>query len=283
MKEKLKVLDLFSGIGGFSLGLERAGMKTVAFCEIDPFCQKVLKKHWPEVLKFKDIKDLSPKEKDYDVICGGFPCQNISVGGNQKGITGKESSLWKEYWRIINEVRPRYAIIENVERLRKNGLGVVLNDLSKIGYDAEWHCITAEAVGLPHQRDRMWIISYPRGERQHERVGEKRQIQADKKRKSQKTHTKGERCQLEPGEICTLLSRGSIDDIKNAYASKRADLSSVRRVTNGIPKGLHEAERKRRIKALGNSVVPQIPELIGRMILEYVAQENTRNEKELEK
>ena len=161
----LNVLDIFSGIGGFSIGLEAASMQTVAFCEINPFCQKILTRHWPSVPIFSDItiihkEDLKTLPR-IDVIAGGFPCQDISVAGKQKGITAKRSGLWKEFARLINEIRPKYAIIENVANLRSTGLISVLQDLWKIGYDAEWHCIPASAFGAPHRRDRIWIIAHP--------------------------------------------------------------------------------------------------------------------------
>ena len=163
---KPRVLDLFSGIGGFSLGLERAGMQTVAFCEIDPFARRVLAKHWPEVPCHDDIRTLSADwlaENGLwpDVICGGFPCQDISLAGKGAGIGGERSGLWREYARLIGEIRPRYVIVENVAALLGRGLGDVLGDLAALGYDAEWHCIPAAAVGAPHQRDRIWIVAYP--------------------------------------------------------------------------------------------------------------------------
>lgn len=163
----LNVLDLFSGIGGFSLGFEINGWSTVAFCEIDQNCHKILNKHWPNVTIFEDVskftKDVFHKlvPQKIDVICGGFPCQDISVAGKKAGITGSRSGLWKEFARLINEFKPKYAIIENVANLRSCGLATVLKDLWQIGYDAEWHCIPASALGAPHQRDRIWIIAYP--------------------------------------------------------------------------------------------------------------------------
>ena len=161
----LNVLDIFSGIGGFSIGLEAASMQTVAFCEINPFCQKILKKHWPSVPIFSDITTIHKEDLKalprIDVIAGGFPCQDISVAGKQKGITAKRSGLWKEFARLINDIRPKYAIIENVANLRSTGLISVLQDLWEIGYNAEWHCIPASAFGAPHRRDRIWIIAHP--------------------------------------------------------------------------------------------------------------------------
>ena len=164
---KHKVLDLFSGIGGFSLGLQNTGgFETVAFCEIEPFCHKVLKKHWQDVPIYNDIKELNYDTLQADgieptVITGGFPCQDISVAGPGKGIIGERSSLWSEYARLIEDVRPTWAIIENVSALRSKGLTLVLQNLSEIGYNAEWHCIPCTAVGGLHRRDRIWIIAYP--------------------------------------------------------------------------------------------------------------------------
>jgi len=164
----MRVLDLFSGIGGFSLGLERAGMKTVAFCEIEPFCRAVLRKHWPDVPIYEDVRTLTGDTLRADgivpdVICGGFPCQDISVAGKGAGIEGERSGLWREYARIIGEIRPRYVIVENVAALLGRGLARVLGDLAALGFDAEWHCVPASAVGAPHRRDRLWIVAYARG------------------------------------------------------------------------------------------------------------------------
>lgn len=164
--EKFKVLSLFAGIGGFDLGLERTGgFETVAFCEIDPFCQRVLKKHWPEVPCYDDVRTLTAERLAadgiaVDVICGGFPCQDISTAGKGAGLAGERSGLWSEIARLVGELRPQFVIVENVSALLGRGLGTVLGDLAALGYDAEWHCIPASAVGAPHRRDRIWIIAY---------------------------------------------------------------------------------------------------------------------------
>jgi DNA (cytosine-5)-methyltransferase 1 len=166
----LRILDLFSGIGGFSLGLERTGgFETVAFCEIEPFCRKVLRKHWPDVPIYEDVRELTAERLGadgiaVDVICGGFPCQDISHAGKGAGIEGERSGLWSEYARLIGELRPGYVIVENVAALLGRGLERVLGDLAALGYDAEWHCIPAAYVGAPHRRDRVWIVAHPNGE-----------------------------------------------------------------------------------------------------------------------
>ena len=162
----LKVLDLFSGIGGFSLGLEStSGFETVAFCEIEPYAQSVLQKHWPDVPIFENIKELDGEQfkGQIDVICGGFPCQDISLAGSGQGLEGERSGLWFEYRRIIREVGPTYVVIENVRALCSRGLSTILQNLSALGYDAEWHCIPASYVGAPHRRDRAWIVAYLSG------------------------------------------------------------------------------------------------------------------------
>lgn len=228
---KMKVLDLFSGIGGFSLGLERAGMETVAFCEIDKKAQLVLQKHWPDVPIFNDIKKLRGDHLygTIDVICGGFPCQDISTAGKGAGLAGERSELWYEFHRLIKEIKPKYAIIENVSALRSRGLDEVLRTLSEIGYDAEWHCITAASIGAPHRRDRIWIVAYPQCEWNYTRpMGRLHKFYSEKTRSSFWT--------TEP---------------------------NLGRVANGIP------GRVDRLKQLGNAVVPQIPELIGRAIINH--------------
>lgn len=164
----MKVLDLFSGIGGFSLGLERAGMDTVAFCEISPVCRHLLAHHWPGVPCFGDVTTLTGEQVGpVDVICGGFPCQDISFAGKGAGLAGERSGLWREYARLVRELRPAFVIVENVAALLGRGLGDVLGDLAALGYDAWWDCIPASAVGAPHRRDRLWIVAYARGQ-QHE-------------------------------------------------------------------------------------------------------------------
>jgi DNA (cytosine-5)-methyltransferase 1 len=159
---KLRHLDLFSGIGGFSLAARWTGqIETIAFVEIDPFCQKVLKKHWPDVPVYDDIKVFAGEGiGSVDIITGGFPCQDISLAGKGCGLEGDRSGLWGEYARLIRSLRPKYAIVENSAGLLARGMGTVLRDLAQAGYDAEWEVLSAEEIGAPHTRERLYIVAY---------------------------------------------------------------------------------------------------------------------------
>ena len=160
----MKILDTFAGIGGFSYAAEKliGGFETTQFIEIDPFCQKVLKKHWPHVPIHDDIRTFTAKPFQYQVICGGFPCQDISVAGLQKGITEEtRSGLFFELMRVIRMVRPQYVVLENVAAILNRGLDIVLRELCEAGYDAEWSVIRASSVGACHQRSRWWLVAYP--------------------------------------------------------------------------------------------------------------------------
>jgi len=267
----MQVLDLFSGIGGFSLGLERAGMETVAFCEVDKKAQLVLKKHWPNIPVFDDVKTLNKEKLDdhsisVELICGGFPCQDLSVAGSGAGLEGNRSGLWYEYYRLIKEIKPSWVIIENVSVLRSRGLETVLKGLSEIGYDAEWHCIPASAVGAPHRRDRIWIIAYPTTDSKH--WGSEPQFTDDREWQEVYDELGWVRPEI-PDTMreglerqWTLSSRiGSelSDTRNNSWWEVEPD---VGRVAHGVP------NRVDRLKQLGNSIVPQIAELIGRAIMD---------------
>jgi DNA (cytosine-5)-methyltransferase 1 len=164
----LQLLDLFSGIGGFSYAAERlvGGYETVAFVEREPFCQSVLRKHWPTVPIHDDICKFQPERHSADVVCGGFPCQDISLAGKQAGIKqGTRSGLFYELMRVVRMVGPQYVVLENVAAILANGLDTVLGELAEAGFDAEWACIPASAVGACHQRDRWWLVAYATGTR----------------------------------------------------------------------------------------------------------------------
>ena len=163
MIESLKILDTFAGIGGFSYAAHElvGGFETTQFVEIDPFCQKVLKKHFPKVPCHDDIKTFTAYPGQYDVITGGFPCQDISVAGRREGITDQSrSGLFYELIRVIRLVRPKFVVMENVAAILNNGLDIVLGELSEAGYDAEWSIISASSLGAAHRRSRWWCVAY---------------------------------------------------------------------------------------------------------------------------
>lgn len=150
--------SLFAGIGGFDLGLERAGWKPAWQVEIDPFCRKVLQRHWPEVPKFEDVREVGRHNlAPVDLICGGFPCPVVS-----RAAHGRNAGewLWPEFARIIRLLQPKFALVENVNGLRERRLGEVLGDLAEIGYDAEWNVLPASLFGAPHKRARVWVVAY---------------------------------------------------------------------------------------------------------------------------
>jgi DNA (cytosine-5)-methyltransferase 1 len=346
--QMMRVLDLFSGIGGFSLGLERTGgFKTVAFCEIEDFPRRVLASHWPGVPIYHDVRELSRAKLAadglayIDVICGGFPCQDISFAGKRAGLEGARSGLWGEYQRLIGELRPRYVLVENVPGLLSLGMGTVCGDLAALGYDAVWDCVPAAAVGAPHRRDRVWIVAHATDGRKPEQPagnnGLPREASGEKERPrsspscgryewgaaeriknggrvasevaanapdadGQGEHARplhaemggapefvsdanGQR--LEGAELQRLRLRVVAEpgnDIRHAdFQGLEVGQSltgddgekfspsvgtgwwfsepNVGRVAHGVP------ARVDRLKGLGNAVVPQIPELIGRAIL----------------
>lgn len=160
----MKLLDTFAGIGGFSYAAEKlvGGFETTQFIEINPFSQKILNKHWPHVPIHDDITTFTAKSGKFDIITGGFPCQDISVAGLQKGITEEtRSGLFFELMRVIRMVRPKYVVLENVAAILNRGLDIVLRELSEAGYDAEWSVIPASSVGACHKRSRWWLVAYP--------------------------------------------------------------------------------------------------------------------------
>ena len=274
---KLRVLDLFSGIGGFSLGLERTGgFRTVAFCEIEEFPRRVLAKHWPDVPIYDDVRTLTHERLQQDgiavdVICGGFPCQDISLAGKGEGLAGERSGLWREFARLIDEIRPRYALVENVAALLFRGLGDVLGDLAALGYDAEWHCIPASYVGAEHDRDRIWIIAYPdplrelqpQGRKQDKRGRPGNCAQADVADVDASRHARRLQAGADSADVAGLKPRLRLTFDPAHFVSR--DYWDHQPV---LGRGVHGvSNRLDRIEALGNAVVPQIPELIGRAIL----------------
>jgi DNA (cytosine-5)-methyltransferase 1 len=252
--------SLFSGIGGFDLGFERAGIETVWQVENDEYCRRVLARHFPNAKRYDDVRKVGAHNLSaVDILSGGFPCQDISSAGKRAGIDGERSVLWSEYARIIRELRPRFVVVENVAALLGRGMERVLGDLAAIGYDAEWQSIRASDVGAPHRRERIWIVadSERNGRQQSPQVFCRRESLATTRREDL-GNTDSQRLADPQGcDAGTERNRGRAF----GYSSWWNVEPNVGRVAHGIP------ARVDRLKGLGNAVVPQITEWIGRRIV----------------
>jgi len=270
----MRVLDLFSGIGGISLGLERAGMKTVAFVENDELCQKVLKKNRPDVPIYGDIRRLTnyglgggmfyeeagdswptPVNSKYhsgsliDLVCGGYPCTGHSVAGKKDGFKDEGSALWEEYHRVVKEIRPKFCLLENSPNLRNTGLEKLLKAFSEIGYNAEWQVTSGYSVGSPHQRERFYCVFW----REDVPYSDPFRLWRATTEAKEKSEWWSER---------PFSFRGLFEQIRGIKPS-------VRRGTDGVSFRL-DFPRRDRIKQLGNAAMPQISELIGKQLMEVV-------------
>ncbi|TGP29074.1 MULTISPECIES: DNA (cytosine-5-)-methyltransferase [unclassified Mesorhizobium] len=270
----LRVLDLFSGIGGFTKGLEEAGgYETAAFVEINPDRQDDLRRMWPGVPIFNDVRAVHAADVgQIDVITGGFPCQDISTAGRRTGIHGERTGLFSEIVRLAGELRPVVINLENSADLLTGDGGAwarhVFGQLAALGYDIEWHVIPASGLGAPHVRERVWIIATDarsefQAQRRHKlylgrrftRTGEAAAVVADHYRERE----------LQSGWVFTDKRGRTVHDPEHAWPETWIEkLSSLRSMDDGLPAGLATAASHR----FGNTVVPHIPKLIGRAILE---------------
>lgn len=234
--------SLFAGIGGMDLGLERAGFECRWQVEIDPFCQKILTKHWPGVPKYGDIREVRGSELEpVDLIAGGFPCQDLSLAGTGGGIEAERSGLWSEYYRLVCEIRPRFVLVENVSALLIRGMGRVIGDLAEGGYDAEWDCLPCGYFSAPHFRERIFILAHSNKEHGKERVG----IDANGTR------------QIFAGRDCESFPIW---------------LQAANRFI-GMDDGISRRFYKDRVGSIGNAVSPQVAEWIGKQLLKAISQE----------
>ncbi len=274
----MKVLDLFSGIGGFSLGLEWAGMSTVAFCERDPYCTTILNKHWPDTPVHNDVRNLDGKDyaDSIDLVAGGFPCQPFSVAGNRRG-SDDDRHLWPEMLRIIQEAKPRWVIGENVSGFINMALDDVSLDLESEGYEVRPFVLPACAVDAHHRRDRVFIVAYrdptlahSHGEGQLQQEGlecEVRRWSGDSgEQVSDVAYTNGEGLQRRTlggdiaGEGETAIEQSSrFGDLRRGREWPVEP--PLPRMAHGVP------NRVDRVKALGNAVVPQLIQAIGELVL----------------
>jgi len=254
--------SLFAGIGGFDLGFERAGMECRWQVEIDPFCRKVLAKHWPNVRRYKDVREVGKHNLEaVDVICGGFPCQDISLAGQRAGLEGRRSTLWTEFARTIGEIKPQWVVAENVRGLYSSDDGwffsKILQDLAGLGYNAEWDCLSAAFFGAPQLRHRVFIIAYPQGNNggslglPHIFTQDKSDL-ANNWRSSSKGTWNGV----------------WIDRKRPTTYTANFPEPLFLRVDNGISIELDKEQAAGRMKQAGNAVVPQVAEWIGRRIVE---------------
>lgn len=235
--------SLFTGIGGFDLGLERAGLHCCWQVEIDDNCQAVLARHWPHVPRHRDIKDFDARDAaTVDVVVGGFPCQDISRAGRRAGLDGAKSGLWSEMRRVIDDADPTYVLVENSTSLINHGLPEVLGDLDALGFDAEWSCLPAAAFGAPHIRDRLYLLAY----------------------------TRSGRCRPQDEAVFAGWTGAQLHGGWTAEPC-------VGRVADGLPREL-DRTRRARIRALGNAVVPHIAEWLAERIVEDAAMAYDRQE-----
>jgi len=281
MDKQLTVGSLFSGIGGLDLGLERAGMRVIWQSEIDPYASRVLKKHWPEVPNYGDIKKIQWRDVVRpNVICGGYPCQPFSLAGHRNG-TDDPRHLWPWVRTAISELRPDYAILENVRgHLSLGGLSVI-GDLAAVGYDAEWRIVSAASVGANHRRDRIVIVAYPNdagdrtprsgingdGATLKQELSNVAQFGISGRRENV-ADADGE--QLGKGRFASNARPADSGRVYNGRRQTGYDgwqwwqtEPDVGRVANGVP------NRVDRLRGLGNAVVPQVAEVIGRLVIEH--------------
>lgn len=256
---KLSIGSCFSGIGGLELGLEwTGGFETKWQIEMDEYATRVLEKHWPNVKRYSDIRDVVRPEP-VDLICGGFPCQDVSLAGKRAGLEGKRSTLWGEMFRLVCEVRPKWVVAENVPGLLSsdNGqfFGNILRDLASTGYDAEWGVLSACECGAPHRRRRVFLLAYSNSDRHLLSMPHRRTKEINRQREEGFW-----------GSYWNEVGAGysgnepiqSLEETKN----KVVDKPWLLRVVDGVSKSMDG-----RIKCLGNAVVPQVAQKIGETIL----------------
>jgi len=300
----LTVGSLFAGIGGLDLGAERAGFDVIWQCEKDDYCTRVLNKHWPDTPVYDDVQTLythdGPNPEKPDILCGGFPCQDISYAGKGAGLSGDRSGLWWEFARTIRVVGPRYIVVENVPALARRGLDAILGWLATHRYDAEWQIVSAAAMGAPHIRERLFLVAYPDSSR---RGAEQRGVSKGKSDTAGKrealANSDGAGCEeqhtpskpkgaghparsRDPSDVadaasprCNTAGRtgkkvfkpGSFKRFARRCRSQDGGQWStqpeVGRLSNGVP------DRVDRLRGLGNAVVPQVAKYIARLVMRH--------------
>ena len=260
----LTVGSLFSGIGGLDLGLEQAGMKTVWQVEFDDWARGKLDENFPHTEKFKDVRDVGKHNlRPVDVICGGFPCQDISAAGKRAGLDGERSGLWFEYYRLICELRPAYVLVENVAALLGRGMHEVLRCFAEVGYDADWKIVSACEFGLPHTRERLFIVAYPERKSGH---------QFGVFDWNGDTFAEWNNDTQEWGKDWLRPEISSSPDSLLRWWSDKFCESPLVRMDDGFPFSVSEV--KSALKGYGNAVCPPVAKWIGERIIEFDTQVN---------
>lgn len=277
--------SLFSGIGGLDLGLERSfkgQLQTAWQVEENQFCRSVLERHWPNAKRYNDVRTVGAHNLEpIDILCGGFPCQDISIAGKGEGLNGKRSGLWWEFHRIINELRPSVVVMENVPAITIRGLSAVVGSLAQIGYDCQWTIISAEQCGAPHLRRRWFCVAYPHSQHIEKQSKHTKRMEPKIKSKCGSSQNVSSNPILSRSETRTKSSKpmeqmGETQDWKHGWNSsvqtnehfKRRShwsgfptASPFCRRNDGVP------NRVDRLKSLGNAVVPQCAEWVGQQII----------------
>jgi DNA (cytosine-5)-methyltransferase 1 len=284
--------SLFSGIGGFELGLERAipNSRTIWQCEQDSFCRSILAKHWPGIKIYEDITKMDTAEvQSPDILCGGFPCQDISTAGKGAGIHGKKSGLWWHMAALISRIRPPIIVLENVPAVTFRGGREVLGSLAELGYDAEWTIISARQFGAPHLRKRWFCVAYSSSYRRMEHKRLEKEIQQSRERRVQReesskssmsesthssspyaAHSHSTRCKKQ-SMYPKCMGKKSRFECRSGKAGRTDQRHYWKRFTSPSPLcGVDDGISKRvdRIRALGNAIVPQCSEYIGHCIVQ---------------
>lgn len=293
-RESMRIGSLFSGIGGLELGLERAGLGHTAWqVERDPFCLSVLQHHWPEALRLDDVHHAGRATLPrVDLICGGFPCQDVSSAGNRAGLAGSRSGLWREFARVVSEMRPAWVVVENVASGANLWLDAVVRDLEELAYACLPLPLSAAGVGAPHLRRRIFVVAYAdgigsgsRGARGASPCGEGGRPEDQENAATRHADAQGEPAIAVDGQVAELRGDADAADASSGgLATRRDDPRACRRqrpcwagspdsgwgppepVLRGVDDGI--PRRMDRLRALGNAVVPQCAEVVGWVIRE---------------
>lgn len=263
--------SLFSGIGGLELGLEWAGLGPVMWqVEIDPKCRNCLAKHWPDAERFEDVCKVGSAElKPVDIICGGFPCQDVSSAGKRAGLSGARSGLWSEMARVIGELRPRWVVIENVASGGRKWVDAIRIELDRLGYGSLPIPLSAADCGAWHERARIFVVAYTRGEHEYEPLYKEQSVNIGGEARQVFERGGETAAHTDPQQLRQRLRRSERPNgLRQAFAKQHCGWETEPNLARVVPGFPGRVDRER---ALGNSVVPQCAEVIGNIIKDLAA------------